>query len=1812
MTFKEFLKTAFTNGQYSTDDIIAFVKPLFEEVLSFHENNLVAPFFKEDALFITNENLDIDEKFAISSKCNISKINAINKKVSRKNFEIVATLKLETDVDAGTSKIEDANIIFKPENNIENPVYIGGYNSYEILLNHHDAQTDIFCLGLILGSMALGLNLYEEKDLKTFISYRKNPIQHNQRIHPTISALIAEMTELDRNARTQDLYDVIARLVNYRSYTNTVTEELQNTDGWIQQKNNSKNDFILNKLKNRLFDMSRRNRLLYYKPNARFVNLTVSSVPIVLNYSSIRPELLFTWNDEIKKKIIKCDEILLNKYLRFEDHKYLPFSLDKIRLESNKDINEYGFSQLKMVIAFLNWHNLKEDIHERIQSPLLLLSVELKKTKRVKEDHFSIKIIDSLAEVNPVLANYLKDLYGIQLPAFIDLNEVDLKTFYENLKQQIDASNQGIQLAYNDKPKIKLIHSIAKQTMSNYQRKLKNKTNLFNTYKDLDYSYEIDNYKPLGLEIFKNKIEHHASHLEFLINEDIQISSNQLTDCVTKERTLFEMAQSDNNAYHWDFDLCNIVLGNFNYKKMSLVRDYDFVVENNIPHVVFDELFSNKPKQIKNPKFDLNNITDWYPIITADPTQTKSILYNRTGESYIIQGPPGTGKSQTITNLIADYVAHEKSVLFVCEKRAALDVVFHRLKQNNLDELCCYIHDSQNDKRTFIQDLKKCYEDFLKNKKDVSTIEKNRTTVVENISIQIEYLKNYHSINSSKNENANCNTIQLIEKIIELKPYLLELTDNELETLPSYALWQEFGETIIALNKALEDEGCEDSFASHPFSQLNMQTILQPNALNVLQQTIADAKKLLTNIEDILKTTDLANFKESSLDNLKNLVDDCNELEHIVNIDKLDLINPQSANSKQLQNDLKQLEKINTSLLNQQKENENWNTKLSKHDLATSIEIAEKREESFLKFLYPDWSKMKATINNCYNFSAHQIKPKYKFVLGQLQHEYNILDEEANAKMTIANEYKSEDLNALLANINALHKKNESQQLDYLLHKNDIKLIVEKVTQYKSVFTEANIIFKNLLANTTNKNITILQDDLENIAINLSSLSNLLPALKEFASLPESFQIPFQTIIFNNMQAEASIANQSFVQLMKKQNQYANDDAITLEATVNKIKKYYKELLKINAQYINAKCRNKFLKNIDLSIASVTNLNGEQRIFKKSYAEGRKIVENEFSKSMRFKSIRELSTKESNLVIKDLKPIWLMSPLSISDSIPLDTTYFDVVIFDEASQITVEEGIPALYRAPQTIIVGDEKQMPPTNFFNSKAEDPDDIINEYEDDGSELLSSDADSLLVQGAKKLYSTMLSWHYRSSYETLISYSNHAFYNAELLTIPDIAIHNVARPEIIIDNKNDAEKNSAFLLDRSISYHYLPNALYEKRSNIGEAEYIAHLVRQLLKNNIKETIGIVAFSQEQQITIENALTNLASIDKEFEELLELAYVRTEEEQFVGLIIKNLENIQGDERDIIIMSVCYGFDARKKMIMNFGPINKKSGEKRLNVLFSRAKKHMAIISSIKHTNITNEYNEGANYFKRFLHYAENVSIGNMTIASTILKGLVFHQSENNNTEYKNIVAQQIKKELEKHHIVADEKIGHSIFKCALAIKASNDDSFYNLGILIDDSAHYNNENILEQYYQRPAILESFGWKTIMIYSKDWLQNPEKVIQQILAKLKQNIIDNNEGEMINVSIKPSLETTIPAPIPIVIHTHDNSNLPQFKRYEFSDASSNKFWEVATDIEKLIIRFGRIGTKGQTQIKTYENVLEADKEMEKAIKEKLGKGYVLK
>ena len=1801
--FTAFLTTAFDRGDYTTDDSIAFVLPLFRKVLGFHESGLVAPFEKEAALFVPDHDqhsLDIDEVFAHDPADALHRVQSLFPRRQQQVFEVIPAVSIRSDA----------------------PAYEPGYRCFEQALGHHDPQTDLFCLGLILGSMAMGLDLNDPEDLGQFARERTNPSRHYPRIHPTLGGLISEMTELDRVRRTQDLYEVIRRLEHYRDYDPQRQTDLSNVAGWMHTELKERDAFILNRLRNRLFDTSRRNRLLYYKPNKRFVNLTVSSVPMVLHYQSIRPEGLFTWNDELGRQIRDMKEIVLNKYLRFDDHVYLPSSLDRVRVESQRALQEYGLSQLKLVIVFLNWHSLKEDPTERIQSPLLLLPVTLKKNRRLKEDHYVIKALDNAAEVNPVLAGQLKELYGIRLPDFIDLEEMSPEQFYQSVKVQIDGVNQGIALRYIGKPRIRLIHQEARQTVSKYSKQP------LPDQPDPDLRpAPASPYLPVPLElpIFRQQQASRLAFLQSLARELVpgqqpsppgereaapggQASPEEHRPAPA-EREAFELAESDDNPYHWDFDVCHMVLGNFNYKKMSLVRDYNLVIDQQLQHHVFDAFFSNQPKILAEHPFDLNRPDDWFHVITADPTQTKAILQSRAGYSYIIQGPPGTGKSQTITNLIADFVARGKNILFVCEKRAALDVVYHRLKQVGLEDLCCYIHDSQGDKRDFIRNLKATYEDLTRPDKDLGTIRQRRQSVLDKMNVQLDILREFHNTSTAEGKETGIATRQLIERIIALRPHLADLSPREEEALPAYREWQESAPLITLLEEALGEAGADPVFAQHPFSCIAETIFLSANPHQALESAVQQALLGLEEVEAVIRNSGVAPQQVAGPEQLKTLVQFAVLLYPLARAGHLELADPDSEPARVLEREIHHYRQQQQVYQQDLQKNSYWEHKFSEQDLENALTLAAKQEGSFMGFLNGSWRRLKRQLQQDYDFSRHSVKPSFQSILESLKAEYAAARQVAQTRQQLQEKYGLDNIDTSWLSIEVLHSKKGQPQLEYLLRHPESSRLTAALQALHQPLNRLETQLKKCLQDPAAGSLSSIRDQLRNIQLNAEGLGDLLPALRSFTGLPTAVKRTLRDLPLRPIQISAVVARKSLGELYQANRAFAHIDRSALERAVQQLGEGYSALQQLNAEYIRGFVRQRFLQQLDLANMAASQLNEEQKKFKKIYNEGRKILENEFGKSMRYKSIRELSAKESGRVLKDIKPVWLMSPYSVSDSLPLDYDHFDVVIFDEASQITLEEGVPALYRSRQTIVVGDEKQMPPTDFFSAGAKDHDpDDLEGMEEEGDEWLSDDADSLLAQGARKLNSVLLSWHYRSHYETLISFSNHAFYEGELLTIPDKTIHHREKAPITVTRPEEAMVTTDHLFDRSISYHFHPEGVYERRSNAAEAAYIAQLIRELFRRDTKESIGIVAFSQEQQHAIETALDDLAAQDAVFAQKLEEAYNRTENDQFTGLIVKNLENIQGDERDIIIMSVCYGFDTRRKMLMNFGPVNKRGGEKRLNVLFSRARMHMAVVSSIRYEHITNEYNEGANYLRRFLHYAEMISLGRMEAARTILDGLALYKEPSRDGLTPTLIRQQIKEQILALGYEVDEQVGQSDFRCSLAVKARPEDSQYTLGILIDDEQHYRNRNLIEQYYQRPAILEAFGWKVLPVFARDWLHQPQKVMEQVLAALSSALPPSGDTPSPGSSAA-SPNGNMPAPassgnktsFPAPAGAYDHLD---FQRLNFRDAGIDKFWEAATDGNQLILRWGKTGTRGQIQMKTFPDEEGARKEKERLIKEK--------
>jgi predicted DNA-binding WGR domain protein len=331
----------------------------------------------------------------------------------------------------------------------------------------------------------------------------------------------------------------------------------------------------------------------------------------------------------------------------------------------------------------------------------------------------------------------------------------------------------------------------------------------------------------------------------------------------------------------------------------------------------------------------------------------------------------------------------------------------------------------------------------------------------------------------------------------------------------------------------------------------------------------------------------------------------------------------------------------------------------------------------------------------------------------------------------------------------------------------------------------------------------------------------------------------------------------------------------------------------------------------------------------------------------------------------------------------------------------------------------------------------------------------------------------------------------------------------------------------------------------------------------------------------------------------------------------------VQGDERDIILLSVCYGYDRNRRMLMNFGPINQRGGEKRLNVIFSRARQHMAVISSIRHFDITNDYNDGANCLRSFLEYADACSTGDVATARRVLQAANPLAPRSTMGPPGDPVAAQIASALQSQGLFVEANVGQSTFRLPLAVRRESHGAHL-LGVLIDDAAHYAQPDLLERYLLRPNVLQAFGWRVVQVFTKDWYQDPESVLRQITDALAGVEPEPNSETPVELVQSPPRETVLHEPVcaeptvasnpekPIVAGADSSRAAGVVARpryFSCTEEGSSKFWEVTVSGAELTVRFGRIGTKGQSQAKTFATPEAALHEQEKLIRSKTSKGY---
>ncbi len=461
------------------------------------------------------------------------------------------------------------------------------------------------------------------------------------------------------------------------------------------------------------------------------------------------------------------------------------------------------------------------------------------------------------------------------------------------------------------------------------------------------------------------------------------------------------------------------------------------------------------------------------------------------------------------------------------------------------------------------------------------------------------------------------------------------------------------------------------------------------------------------------------------------------------------------------------------------------------------------------------------------------------------------------------------------------------------------------------------------------------------------------------------------------------------------------------------------------------------------------------------------ILLREMNKKRRHLAIRHLFARIPTVLAR-LKPCLMMSPLAVSTYLETKEIRFDLVIFDEASQVRPYDAISAIYRGKQLVVAGDQKQLPPTNFFDRSVADED--LSSDEAEVSEDLKDFESILDVCGTLGLARRRLRWHYRSKREPLIAFSNRHIYDGELVTFPSV-----------LDTGDSP----------AVRFEYVEAGRWRSGTSGGfnavEAKRTAGLVMGHFRENPSLSLGVIAFSQRQQAAILAELERLRRLDPAMEKFFKEGV----QEPF---FVKNLENVQGDERDIIFLSVGYGPDENGRVAMNFGPLNRSGGERRLNVAVTRSRSAMTVISSLKSQDIDLSRTKavGPKLLRAYLDFAER---GILALGSEV--------SQVNEHDYDSPFEKEVAEALARRGLAVRRQVGCSGFRIDLALVDPKRPGQFLLGIECDGATYHSSATARDRDRLRQEVLESLGWTICRIWSTDWVKNPEAQIERVVVALE-------------------------------------------------------------------------------------------------------------
>ena len=1118
-------------------------------------------------------------------------------------------------------------------------------------------------------------------------------------------------------------------------------------------------------------------------------------------------------------------------------------------------------------------------------------------------------------------------------------------------------------------------------------------------------------------------------------------------------------------AERWEVMDSEILLGFFSFSKFLLWRDLDPknwpTIEALLGHRILRTLLapheeSGQPEPpiiAEEDRLDDHfKAADQVAILNTDSSQTIAIQTALNGRDLVVQGPPGTGKSQTIANIIAAAVHRGKSVLFVAEKLAALQVVYERLKDVELSPLCFELHSRRATKGQVLQQLREALNSSAPAKVLPSLCEK-LDSVTASLWAHSDRLHRTHG-------PSTLTPFKVIGNICRLRDNGVAVPDFKVQGAEAWAR-AEMAAFLEELRRGAQRLKLSGVPARHPWRGCERDIINPLDAERLTEQTAklsARFDALVAILRSVwplvrhgnedpsaLQFGDLPKIEKALLlaagkpeESLEVLCHprwnkDLERLEHAVDCARK----------------LNEIEKSLISLFTDAAWNRDWTRERA--------EIAGSGQSLFRVLRGPYRQALRT-----YRGACREQPPKsYAARLALL--DQLIEGKRLRGELQTWGAEFAKDLSALWPTLPAawprLAKLAEwlraTLEVGPRLSVRNPKLLSwsdapEKWAERLHAATAGAASHLGEVAGFIGLSTPPLQGEPSAIE---TKLGLILERVRGWKANPQRFnewppardclklllsrtgasfhdrvyagEIPPAELV---ERVELAISEQIWNQMCKADAELARIDGRLLDELVT----HFRQL---DAARIDAAAAEVARRHFD---QKPTGSVGEMAI-----------IRQEINKKSRFLPVRKLLDTAGN-AIQILKPVFLMSPLSVAQYLAPGRLTFDILLIDEASQVRPEDALGAVARATQIVVVGDAKQLPPTNFFTRLGDDQDGDVNQPNDDGTPLIAAMESILSLCDATLSNRTMLRWHYRSHHPALIAVSNDCFYDNKLLLPPSVALGQVAD-------------------GLGVVYHKSPSGGYDRgksATNTVEADLVAEAVCAFARANPTKTLGVGTFSVAQRDCIRDRIDHHRREDPE----LEAFFTPNRPHAF---FVKNLESIQGDERDVIFISVGYGRDAGGRLTGSFGPINNDGGERRLNVLITRAKERLEVFSSLTADDIdTSSRKAGIVALKKFLQYAEK---GYLEVPTRTDKPF--------DSDFEESVANFLRlRDFEVH-----PQVGMAGFYIDLGVLHPKNRARYVLGIECDGATYHSSRSARDRDRIRQKILEDRGWVIHRIWSTDW-----------------------------------------------------------------------------------------------------------------------------